>query len=193
MIPTGLFTQILMIIVSVAIILTYVKPTFLELSKTQDDIAVYREEQEKVIAVNSRLADLTAKISSIPVSDQRKLLTYLPDTLDEVMVARDLLFITVESGASYESVEYANDNAKKGRSNTSNSDSGNENLPTKHTFELSVIGTYEQVKRLFELIEQNNYPLEVHGAELTGSGTDFITASLTLVTYTYKGEEKLII
>lgn len=190
MIPTGLFTQILMIVASIAIIISYVKPTFTALSKTQDDIAVYREEYEKVASVNTQLQALVTKMESVPVADQRRLLTYLPDRIDEVAVLRDLLLIVKEAGVLYDSVDYeeSDPNSSSGSGSTDPSVPAPV-LPIAHTFQLSVTGDYEQIKDLLGLLEKNNYLFEVREANLTGSESDLIKAQLTLVTYTYLKEE----
>ncbi len=42
MIPKGLFSQIAMMILSLAIIFTYVKPVFEEIGEVQDNIGPYK-------------------------------------------------------------------------------------------------------------------------------------------------------
>lgn len=182
MIPKGLFTQIAMIIIAIAIIITYVQPAFGEIGGVQDNIEIYAKERMKVESVNMQLSSLLSKINSVSNEDRRQLLTYLPDVVDEIAVPRDLVLITREAGILYKSSSYV------GVSDVTNlTDSEKElNLPKAYTFNLSVEGTYSQLKNLFNLMEQNNYPLEVHAISVKKIDGGFLQAEIELVTYSYQ-------
>lgn len=185
MIPKGLFTQIAMIILSVGILVTYVQPTFADIAKVQDNIKVYQEERKKIISVNSRLASLMSQLDSVQRDDQRRLLTYLPDDVDSISVPRDLALITLASGVLYQSVAYGGEvKASNSRSNAAASDE----MPIAHTFTLNVDGAYPQIKTLLRLLEQNEYPLEVHGINIRQNDGGFLSVSLQIVTYEFKEE-----
>ncbi len=185
MIPKGLFTQIAMVILAGGIIFTYIKPEFTEISDVQDNIEVYKTEREKVSSVNLKLASLVATLDDISPDDQHRLFTYLPDTVDDIAILRDLLLISLESGVLYKDASYAGDSKKSKRS--SNNRSSAELLPLKQEVTLSVEGTYSQLKNLFTLIEQNHYPLEVHAITVAQVDEEFLGATITLVTYSYQG------
>lgn len=183
MIPKGLFTQIAMVVLSIAIIFTYVKPAFDEIRSVQDDIGVYQTEHSKIISVNDKLSTLVNQLESVSNEDQRRLSTYLPDTVDSIAVQRDLKFITSEAGVVYKNVSYESDATNKpARREVEES----ENAPQAHSFLLSVEGRYEQLKNLFELLEQNNYPLEIQTVEIEQAEGGFLTASIQIATYTYQ-------
>lgn len=186
MIPKGLTTQIGMLIVSAGIIFTYVQPAFGEVAKIQDNIQTYQIERDKVVSVNSQLSRLMAQMESVSNDDQRRLLTYMPDSVDEINVSRDLLLITIPSGVLYKDVRYTGlaDRASKKNRAATEEESG----PEGHQFSLSVEGTYEQIKNLFRLIEQNNYPLEVRGVEISKLDGGFLGADLILVTYSFQSD-----
>lgn len=182
MIPKGLFTQIGMIIVSVAIIFTYVKPQFTTIASIQDDIALYQQKRDEVLSVNSRLTELTDQVDSVSDLDKKRLQTYLPETLDPLKVSRDLLLATIQAGVLYKDVTFDGAEKQDKRQTTKAAD---ENKPTQHVFSLKVEGTYAQIKELFRLLEQNNYPLEVQSADVSRIDGGFLAATVTLVTYSF--------
>tara|TARA_B100000508_G_scaffold141011_1_gene145035 strand:+ start:2047 stop:2634 length:588 start_codon:yes stop_codon:yes gene_type:complete len=187
MIPKGLFTQIAMIILSVGILIFYVQPAFSEIGKVQDKIGVYQTERKKVVEVNSRLDMLNIDLESVSREDQLRLVRYLPDSVDPISVSRDLALITLAAGVLYQDVSYGGLATAKQKQQNSTDGSGKE-MPIAHSFTLGVEGAYPQIKTLFRLIEQNDYPLEVHGVDLKQNDGGFLTVSLQIVTYEFKEE-----
>jgi hypothetical protein len=186
MIPNGFFTQVGMVIVSVAIVFTVVEPTIAEIGEIQDDISVYQTERDKVISVNSRLSSLLSVLESVPVADNRRLLTYLPNSVDEISVLRDLYIMVNESGAQYINVANESSVATNQRGSRVQQVQIGENDPIPHTFVLAIEGTYVQIKRLLALLEQNHYLLEVKGLTIQSNEGGFLKADITLVTYSYQ-------
>lgn len=185
MIPKGLFTQIGMVIIAIAIIITYVKPTFTEISEVQDSIEVYQSERAKVESVNEQLATLLSRMEGVSNDDKRRLQTYLPDTVDGISVRRDLTLITQEAGVFYKDTSYGGESYNNSNRNNKTQDEVGGN-PTAHSLTLSVEGTYTQLKNLFRLIEQNNYPLEVSSVSIQKIEGNFLSADIDLTTYSYK-------
>lgn len=184
MIGKGLFSQVAIIAVAMVIIFMYIRPTFIKVGGTQEDITRYQEERDKVVNVNSLLANLVAKMDSVPPDDQLRLKTYLPDSVDEISVSRDLFLITKTAGASYKSVDFSK--SAKESTKTDPTTSKENSLPVAHEFTLSVDGTYDQLKTLFVKLAENNYPLEVQEVHISREGSSFLTAEITLVTYSYQ-------
>ncbi len=182
MIPKGLFSQISMLILSVSIIITYVKPAFEVIGTVQDSIEVYSNERKKIESVNLQLATLTSKINSVSNNDRKSLLTYLPDKVDEIAVSRDLSFIAKEAGIIYKN---SSSNGNKENANSTNLEETTV-IPKAHSFSLSVEGTYSQLKNFLRLVEQNNYPLEIHDMNITSVDGGFLQAEIDFVTYSYQ-------
>ena len=182
MIPKGLFAQIGMIIVSIAIVVTYVQPTFENMAKVQDDIAVYKAERDKVVKVNSDLASLVTQLEQVSTADLLRLDTYMPSALDPIAIPRDLALITAEAGVIYNSASFEG----KVDAGRDADDSRTVSEPAAYLFNLSVEGTYSQLKNLFRLLEQNNYPLEVSNLTIERSEGSFLTANISLVTYEHQ-------
>ena len=177
MIPKGLFTEIIIIAISVGIVFTYIQPTFAEITKTQDDILVFRTERQKIAEVNQELAALVSKVDSVSALDRRKLLTYLPDQVDTVAVPRTLSFIVEDAGLILNQISYG------GALKTNNM--VDETAPVAHVFSLQVEGTYAQIKQLLALMERNEYPLEVTSLSISVLNGGFLSAQMQVVTYSY--------
>jgi hypothetical protein len=58
--------------------------------------------------------------------------------------------------------------------------------PQEYTFDLSIEGTYEQIKNLFGLLEQNNYPIDVQTLSIQMKDGGFLTADMGLSVYAHK-------
>lgn len=183
MIPKGLFAQIGMVVISIAIIITYVQPAFSAIGKVQDNISVYRGEREKVAQVNSQLNALIETQKSVSLVDQNRLLTYMPDpdNVDPIAIPRDLALIAVQAGVIYKEASFDGFNpAPPPGQNPKISQE-----PQSYQFSFSVEGTYSQLKNLFRLLEQNNYPLEVHDLTVEKIDGGFLSATMQLTTYAY--------
>ena len=177
----GLFSQLVIIAIAVGIILTYIKPTLAEIGTTQDDTAIYREERKKVAFVNQQLAKLMSEISQVPQADRQALETYLPspDNVDVIGVPRDLEFITESVGATFLRANLASvaDAAYKPE----------DDRLVPYAFNFSFDGTYDEVKGVLSLMEQNNYPLEIHSMDVTTEDMgDTLQVDALLVTYAYQ-------
>lgn len=177
MIPSGLFTQIGMVVVAIGIIVTYIQPTFERIGDTQDNISVYEDQRKKVVLVNSQLESLVSKIDSVSSSDLKRLLNYMPNSVDAIDVPRDLFLISNMAGVVYNGAKYSGNPAQK--------NSGDEIVSVAHTFTISVEGTYTQIKKLFSLLEQNHYPLEIESVHIQQEEGSFLGVDISLVTYEY--------
>jgi hypothetical protein len=184
MLSKNLFIQIAMIIISIGIIVTFVEPTFSEIGGLQDDIAVYQTERQKVSSVNAQLDSLITVLNNVATDDQRRLVTYMPDEVDTINVVRDLSLISDEAEVVYISAAYVGE----ATSNTEQDDSGEAEFvqPQEYTFDLSIEGTYEQIKNLFGLLEQNNYPIDVQTLSIQMKDGGFLTADMGLSVYAHK-------
>ena len=186
MIPSGLLTQIGMLIVSVTIVFTYIKPAFGNISVKQDNIAAYKEEKKKVISVNSKLASLISQIESVDSDDEFKIVSYLPDKLDEISVQRDIRFMIDKIGLIYRNLSISDKENDPNTSTQANNTSRNSDKPKVHTISLEVAGDYQQLKEFLVLLESNAYPLELTSLKVnpSKSGID-LDIFMDLTTYTY--------
>jgi Tfp pilus assembly protein PilO len=188
MMPTGLFSQIALIVLSVGIIFTYITPTLDEVKKTQDTIGVYQTEREKVSDVNAKLDQVAAKLNSINTEDQKKLLTYMPDSVDTVIVPRDIKAIADKNGLTLGQIKYVGPEEPLTASTfidpTMLATAGPTSYdPEAHTFALEFEASYEQIKQFLGDLEKNAYPLEVHDLTIEQTEGGFLAVELKVVTY----------
>lgn len=180
MIFNSFFTQIVMAILAIGIIFTYVQPTFTKIGTLQESIVKYQEERGKVAEVNAKLSALTAKVNEISSEDLKSLFIYLPDQLDHVAISRDILTISEEAETYLQDISY------EGITKDSPNDSDpNIVHPIKHTFSVTLLGSYDQTKKFLLSLEQNNYPLEVRELSITSSETGIISSDMTINTYSH--------
>jgi hypothetical protein len=191
MMSKNLLVQVAMIALSIGIVITFVEPTFSEIGELQDDIAVYQTEQRKVSEVNNQLSSLVRVLNEVVPDDQRRLLTYMPDTVDTISVVRDLSLISNEAGVLFVSAVSA------GLKNATNQSEkvADSIQPKEHLFTLSVEGTYGQLKNLFILLEQNNYPMEAQNVVVQKREGGFLSMEVSLSVFSLEdsvSSEKIV-
>jgi hypothetical protein len=180
MIPKGLFSQIALIILSLLIIFTYVKPSLLTTKTIQDKITLYQQQRLKVSTVNDKLAKLKSSVDAVNEDDKHRLLTYMPNTVDTIAVPRDIMSISSEAGVLVKDIKYAG--AQKPLIGEASS-APLEGVPEIHIFNLAVQGSYSQIKQLLAFFEQNSYPLEVHELSISRKDGGFLEANIQIYTY----------
>jgi hypothetical protein len=187
MMPTGLFSQIALIILSVGIIFTYVIPSLTEIKKTQDTVTIYQTEREKVSEVSLKLDNKASQLNSISAEDQRKLLTYMPDSVDTVAVPRDIKAIADKSGIVLGQIVY--EGAEDPISNDLVADPAATVVaqtsydPEAHAFSVTFVASYDQLKQFLGDLELNAYPLEVHDMSVGTSEEGFLSVEMKIITY----------
>jgi hypothetical protein len=189
MMSKNIFIQIAMIAISVGIILTFVEPTFSKIGELQDDIVVYQTEQQKVSGVNAQLASLINTLDNIAPDDQRRLLAYMPDDVDTINVVRDLSLISENAGVEYISAVASGEGVPADEREVEVVSDFVE--PKEYIFTLSVEGAYDQIKNLFMLLEQNNYPLEVKTVSVQKAESGLLAAEITMSAYAHAAESDL--
>jgi hypothetical protein len=189
MMPTGLFSQIALIILSVGIIFTYIKPALSEIGTTQDNIVVYQSERQKVSDVNQKLDRVTNSINAISSEDKLRLVTYIPDQVDTVAVPRDLKAIADSTGVVLSQIKYEGPESAPAPptfvdpTQLSTTPTFSSLEPEAHAFSFKFEASYEQVKAVLQAVEKNAYPLEVHDLTIENSEGGFLSVTMKIITY----------
>jgi hypothetical protein len=186
MMPTGLFSQIALIVLSFGIIFTYIKPVLGEIGTTQDNIAVYQTERQKVTEVNQKLERVATAVNAISADDQRRLLTYIPDQVDSVAVPRDLNSIAQSAGVILTQIKYVgplDSGAADVYVDPSQMPVSSGSKPEAHVFTFDFEASYDQIKVVLAAIEKNAYPLEVHEMTIEETEGGFLSVRMKLITY----------
>jgi hypothetical protein len=178
----SLIVQVAMIALSVAIIVTYVQPTFNKIGEMQDDIVVYQKEKDKVSEVNAQLDSLVTTLNNISSDDQRRLLTYMPDEVDTISVVRDLSIISKEANVVY--VSAVSTGVGMPVNEREEVDDGVIE-PKQYQFNLLIEGNYEQIKVLFTLLEQSDYLMQIENVSINKTDGVLLAASIDLSVYAH--------
>lgn len=181
MIFNSLFFQIVLAGLAVGIAVIYVQPAFTNIGVLQDAIVKYTTEREQVIEVNATLATLARKVGNISEEDQSALLIYMPDDVDTIAVSRDIYNISLLSGVNITSID------KKEVDNTPErkAEDGHHTPAVPHTFSVTADGSYGEIKNFLRLLEQSNYPLEVHNLNISNSSAEDNTLQTNIEIVTY--------
>jgi len=197
--------QILLLIIAAAIAFGVIKPKFEDIGVVQNEIASYRSAIENIGRYNQTLQTLLDDYNSLPAQDREALSRYLPETIDVAAVSRDisnivdlnrLLLLDISFGAATPVTTSQSDGAvvdpymaeafnNEATGLTSDVSGVAPSGLYSQSFEVSVVGTYEQMKEMLRDFEQNNYPLRLTSLtfSLDDSSSGLIQYSFTLETY----------
>lgn len=167
----SLLTQSVLIVTSIIIVVTYVRPAFSEIATIQDEITRFDSTVERANELNQALQSLIATERSFSRAELQALQKYLPQAIDEVLIMRDIQNMFKEVGlpitnlaadasegvqADFATDAPINQNAREIRQR-------NDSTPQLmyKDFSLSFYGQYEDLKAVIESLEVNDYPLEV--------------------------------
>ena len=167
-----------MIVIAVVIVIIYIKPTFEKIRETQETTAVYITESNKVSDVNLLLKNKIAIVNGVSSSDTEALNRYMPDTVDDVLVMKDILAIFTALKLPLSSI-------------SAGSAAGAAALPAAlpgvrlvpHTFSITSQMTYSDVKRLLHALEVNDYLLQIDSLNMTPGTTGLVGVSMSLTAF----------
>lgn len=199
-------TQIVLIIISVVIIFTVIKPKLADIGFEQNEVVTYRTALDNIGQYNQRLQNLIGQSKSMPVTDRENLFRYLPENIDAVAVGRDisnmatgndlLLLDVVPAKPMLITTAVAEDGTvTDGTTDTgavapTPEEGGPEIVGGMYSqqFKVSVVGTYEQMKGFLKDLERNAYPLKIvaFNFELKEEEGLLTQYDLTVETYSLK-------
>ena len=117
-------------------------------------------------------------MDGVSAADSAALKRYVPDSVDDVAVMKDLQAIFAALALPLNSLSAGGAAAANAISGTT----ANTGLTT-HSFTLSSKLTYDELKSLLKVLEVNNYLLQVDSLSLTPSETGLLTMSMILSTF----------
>lgn len=179
--------QILLIIVSIVVIMTYIRPTFATMQETQNETKEYKGALDNAARFNAELERLVNTANSFSTTERRAIDRYLPPEVDMIGVMRDIETIIgnnrMQLSALQSEEAQANRNFRSAQGQTTD-DSPKLNT---ETFLIQVTGTYDQFKSLLQDFERNAYPLEatVINFTTTENSNELYLFNMTLETYAF--------
>ena len=184
-------TQIILVVVSVIIIFTYIRPTYGNLQMTQQEVSEYRDALENADAFNSELQSLVTRANSFTTTEINDLERYLPTEVDAISVMRDINLIAERNFLELTGLS-ANDLVEGAQAGASGQgqDAGVQLPIDTVSFEVALSGSYENFKLLLQDFERNAYPLTVADMSVTPNAeTGLYEFGLTLETYQLQERE----
>jgi hypothetical protein len=173
----SLLTQIFMIVIAIVIVFVYIKPTFAKIRTTQETTAAYIAESEKVSDVNLLLKKQVAIVDGVSPADIDALNRYMPDSVDDVVVMKDLLGIFTALKLPLGSIGGGSAGA------VVPAEAGAGATITPHSFTLSSQMTYTDLKRLLRALEVNDYLLQIDSLNIAPGAGGLLGIGMTLTTY----------
>jgi hypothetical protein len=177
----SLITQIGMIAIAIAIVFMYIEPKISTIRDTQDITISYEKETQNVSQVNQNLRSKIAVIESISPQDTDSLVKYIPDSIDEISVLKDLSTVLESQGLNGFDIKYESNNSL-----TQQNDDVVSELSslTEHYFLVTFESSYSQLKEVLALLETNNYLLQVSKISITEVENDVIKVDMNLTAFT---------
>lgn len=172
-----------MIVVAGAIGYLYIFPTIGQIRDNQDTAVVFNREVAQVSGVNSQLQQKLTAINNIPLENKQKLVTYMPDSLDDVTFMRTMESILFSAGIEPASLQFGS-GSKDSEDQGSSADSSEETsvASTEKTIQSTVSVSFEtdesSLYSFFDAVEQSSMPFVLKEATLTPSESGGITAEL---------------
>ena len=180
----------------------YIQPAITGIGELQDEIAVFKDNADKVTEVNNRLNSLMNEISSLRQSDVVALETYMPSSADVLQVLYDVETIAARSGLTIEAMSSGDqqEGSTVQESDIRNLDISEEERAAMEVLqstesldvEVTVTGSYDNLKYFLDRLAVNHYPIEVMSLSFGETGSDGGEAAsgsqsytLTLRTYAF--------
>lgn len=173
------FTQLVMIAIAIAIVFMYIEPKISSIRDTQDLVTNYESETQNVSRVNESLKSKIAAIDSIAPEDSQALARFMPDTVDEIAVLKDLEALIKTQAVTEYDVEYRGNNSLEPEGDQPN-EYGN---VTEEYFSLSFVAGYQQLKTLLTKLETNDYLLQVSNMKISDAKGDLLKVELSLTAF----------
>lgn len=180
MIVNSLITQLATFGLSLVIVFTFILPTLDQIQLHEAELKKLQEEATQVNSVKTLLDELVQKRNSVSDNDRRRLNTYLPTSIDQVKVLRDLEYLASTQGQNFRltSIQAAESAA---RNNATEAES--EIDVRSHGFSLGFITTFDQLRSFLSVLERNHYPLAIQDIKISTTEGGFLNVDLSLITY----------
>ena len=174
-----------MIVVAVTIAIMYIRPTITEIRSIEDTTAEHKREITEVSDVNESLRIKLAAIDDIDTSDSASLLRYLPDSLDEIEVMKDIIAIFAAVDVTVKDIKYAKPLAVSGSAESESETVIKDPLDglAQHIFSVTADLDSSQLMNLLNALEINNYLLQVSALKVNPTETNNLSVEMDLTAF----------
>lgn len=175
---SSLLVHVVMVIVAVTIAYLYIYPTVQQIRENQDTAVLFDKEVAQVSSVNAQLNQKLTAINSIPLEDKQKLMTYIPDNLDDVTFMRTMEAILFASGIQPTTLQFGSGSNNEGAENSQTSTldefgqtqtAASDSKTIQSTLSVSFETDETSMYSFFEAVEQSAVPFVIKEASLSPS------------------------
>jgi len=190
---TSLLAHIAMIVIAGTIAFMYIYPTIQQIRQNQDTAVLFSGEVAKVSEVNAKLQQKVSAINSIPLQDKQKLVTYMPDSLDDVSILRIMEAILITVGIEASTLQFGSGGSEdNGQDVSFDSTLENNVVNDSKTVQSTVAVAFEadeaSLFTFFEAVERSSVPFVVKEVELAPSESGLVSAELVYSVYALASE-----
>lgn len=167
----NLLRQIVLLGMSLAIIFLFIQPKLVDLRVIQAEVEQFETAIDNATQFTRLLQSQLNSVNSISNADQQAMNTFLPNTLDPVVVSRDLQSIAERNSMRTTAISYTEPVIQGDVRAIQNIDlegegelsSTVEPVLSRTPFTMTVQGSYESFITFLQSLEANVYPLRVVG------------------------------
>ena len=168
---TSLLVHVSMIVIAGAIGFLYIYPTIGQIRDNQDAAVLFSREVTHVSGVNAQLQQKLMSINNIPLESKQKLVTYMPDTLDDVMFLRIMEAILINSGIEPTSLQFGSGKDGNNSQDTNeNSLEESSSVTNEKTVQNTILVAFEvdeaSLFSFFSAVEKSSVPFVLKEAVL---------------------------
>jgi len=180
---SSLLVHIVMVVIAGAIGYLYIYPTIVQIRDNQDMAVLFNREVAQVSGTNSKLQQKLTAINNISLESKQKLVTYMPDTLDDVTFMRTIEAILFASGIEPSALQFGSGNNNEGNDSSSTATQNEFALVTNKITDESTINVAFEVDEaslfsFFSAVELSEVPFVLKEAVLTPTEGGAVSAEL---------------
>ena len=170
-----------MIAIAVAIMILYIEPKISTIRDTQDLITSYETETQNVSQVNESLRAKIAAIETVTPDDVQSLARFIPATIDDISILKDLGIIIESQSISEYDIAYKGSNVDQAESEELVNEYG---AVSEYYFSVGFAAEYQQLKSFLAQLETNDYLLQVSNLKISDTAEGLVKVDMSLTAFT---------
>jgi hypothetical protein len=176
---------IVFLLCSIGIVYWYIFPQYQQIQTLQSQLSQYADASTQAATAIQKQGTLVAEYGSITPDQQSRLQEFLPDSADDIAVARNITDLASRYKVQIQNIKI-NDSSQQNGSSGNNS-AGNSGTPASSygtiNLAFSVALPYQTFLQFIQAIEGSLHFTNISGIQFSASAAEPYTYSLTLNNY----------
>lgn len=165
------FTPVISVILSILLIVFYVKPAFSEVMQLKSEVEGYEVAKTTYADYEAKVQSLVSVRDSTKLTDRKALEAMMPETFDVTRALLDLESIVKKSGMLFGNVTVEEQASARGEVDPETGEEVADTSDFRETnISFAVIGSYTQLKDALQLIESSLVLMEITNLEIGSIG-----------------------